>query len=63
MRNRGLAPSLVAGINPARGDVVVAWMDADLSMPPESVQRLVDAIAETRAPKDHVILGSFPKSP
>ena len=34
MDERGLTSALMAGIHHARGDVI-AWMDCDLSMPPE----------------------------
>ncbi len=40
---RGLASALKRGIDEARGKIVV-WMDADLSMPPEDVPRLLDAV-------------------
>ncbi len=40
---RGLASALRRGIGEARGDII-GWMDADLSMPPEAVPRLLAAI-------------------
>ncbi len=40
---RGLTRSLWHGVTNAGGDVVV-WMDADLSMPPEDIPRLLDAL-------------------
>ena len=40
----GLTKSLAHGARLATGDVLV-WMDCDLSMPPEDVPRLLDAIA------------------
>jgi len=40
---RGLTSAIAAGIEQARGDIVV-WMDCDFSMPPEVVPRLVAAI-------------------
>jgi dolichol-phosphate mannosyltransferase len=39
---RGLTSALMAGIELARGDVI-AWMDCDLSMPPEVLPRLLEA--------------------
>jgi len=41
---RGLTSALNAGIIRARGDVI-AWMDCDLSMPPEKLPELVEALA------------------
>jgi len=40
---RGLTSAIAAGIEQARGDIVV-WMDCDFSMPPEVVPRLVAAV-------------------
>ncbi len=40
---RGLASALNRGIDEAKGKII-AWMDADLSMPPEDVARLAGAI-------------------
>ncbi|MEW5946118.1 MAG: glycosyltransferase, partial [bacterium] len=40
---RGLASALKRGVEESGGEVVV-WMDADQSMPPEDVPRLLDAI-------------------
>ena len=42
---RGLTSALNAGITRAGGDVI-AWMDCDLSMPPEKLPELVGALAE-----------------
>ena len=42
---RGLTSAIAAGIEQARGDIVV-WMDCDFSMPPEVVPRLVAAVDE-----------------
>ena len=42
---RGLTSAIAAGIDQARGDVVV-WMDCDFSMPPEVVPQLVAALDE-----------------
>jgi dolichol-phosphate mannosyltransferase len=42
---RGLTSALNAGIARARGDVI-AWMDCDLSMPPQKLPELVEALAE-----------------
>jgi glycosyltransferase involved in cell wall biosynthesis len=42
---RGLTTALVAGIGQARG-ALVAWMDCDLSMPPEVLPRLIQATRE-----------------
>jgi glycosyltransferase involved in cell wall biosynthesis len=42
---RGLTSALMAGIGLARGDVI-AWMDCDLSMPPEVLPSLLDATNE-----------------
>jgi dolichol-phosphate mannosyltransferase len=42
---RGLTSALNAGIARARGDVI-AWMDCDLSMPPEKLPELVKALAK-----------------
>lgn len=39
---RGLTSALMAGIELARGDVI-AWMDCDLSMPPEVLPTLLEA--------------------
>ena len=41
MEERGLTSALIAGIDLARGDVI-AWMDCDLSMPPEVLPRLLE---------------------
>ena len=43
---RGLTSALNAGIARARGDII-AWMDCDLSMPPEKLPELVEALAES----------------
>jgi len=40
----GLTKSLARGAQIATGDVLV-WMDCDLSMPPEDIPRLLDAVA------------------
>jgi dolichol-phosphate mannosyltransferase len=40
---RGLTSAIAAGIDQARGDMVV-WMDCDFSMPPEIVPLLVAAV-------------------
>jgi dolichol-phosphate mannosyltransferase len=40
---RGLTSAIAAGIDQARGDIVV-WMDCDLSMPPDVVPQLVAAV-------------------
>lgn len=42
---RGLTSALNAGIARARGDVI-AWMDCDLSMPPEKLPELLKALAK-----------------
>jgi dolichol-phosphate mannosyltransferase len=42
---RGLTSALNAGIARARGDII-AWMDCDLSMPPDKLPELVEALAE-----------------
>ena len=42
---RGLTSALNDGINAAAGDIV-AWMDCDLSMPPEKLKELKDKIDE-----------------
>jgi len=42
---RGLTSALNAGIARAKGRVI-AWMDCDLSMPPEKLPELVEALAE-----------------
>lgn len=42
---RGLSQAVVAGIEQARGDVVVV-MDADLSHPPERIPNLLEALAD-----------------
>lgn len=42
---RGLATALRRGLEQATGDVV-AWMDADLSMPPALMPRLVQAVEQ-----------------
>lgn len=42
---RGLTSALMAGIRLARGDVI-AWMDCDLSMPPEVLPALLAATDE-----------------
>ena len=39
---RGLTSALMTGIRQAQGEVV-AWMDCDLSMPPEMLPRLIEA--------------------
>src|SRR5207237_1958430 len=41
----GLASAVIAGFSAARGDILVV-MDADLSHPPETVPRLLSAIAD-----------------
>lgn len=40
---RGLTSAIEAGIRQSRGNIVV-WMDCDLSMPPEVVPHLVEAV-------------------
>lgn len=40
----GLRKSIAHGVGVATGDVLV-WMDCDLSMPPEDVPRLLDAVS------------------
>jgi len=50
-RERGLTGAIQRGIDESRGEVVV-WMDCDLSMPPETVPRL---IAEVREGQDAAI--------
>jgi dolichol-phosphate mannosyltransferase len=42
---RGLTSALNRGIAESRGDVVV-WMDCDLSMPPEVIPELLDALRD-----------------
>lgn len=42
---RGLTSALTDGIDAAAGDIV-AWMDCDLSMPPEKLKELKDKIDE-----------------
>ncbi len=42
-RNPGLVASLNEGIRRAKGEVV-AWMDADFSMPPSELRLLLDAV-------------------
>lgn len=42
---RGLAGAIQRGIDEAIGDVIV-WMDADLSMPPESVPQLLTQVRD-----------------
>lgn len=42
MDERGLTSALMTGIRQARGEVV-AWMDCDLSMPPEMLPNLLEA--------------------
>jgi dolichol-phosphate mannosyltransferase len=51
---RGLATAVIAGLRAARGELVVV-MDADLSHPPESVPRLLDAM---RDPRVQMAIGS-----
>ncbi len=41
-KERGLTSALMAGIGLARGEVI-AWMDCDLSMPPEVLPALLEA--------------------
>ena len=43
--DRGLAASLTEGIALARGEII-CWMDADFSMPPAMLPRLVGAVAD-----------------
>ncbi len=43
MDERGLTSALMAGIGLARGEVI-AWMDCDLSMPPEVLPALLEAV-------------------
>lgn len=43
MRDRGLVNSINEGIRSSSKEVVV-WMDADLSMPPETIPRMIDAL-------------------
>jgi dolichol-phosphate mannosyltransferase len=45
IEKRGLTSALTDGINAAAGDIV-AWMDCDLSMPPEKLKELKDKIDE-----------------
>jgi len=49
---RGLTSAICAGIARAQGDVI-AWMDCDLSMPPEAVPELVAALGHC-----HIAVGS-----
>ncbi|MFA5554643.1 MAG: glycosyltransferase [Phycisphaerae bacterium] len=42
---RGLCSAVQRGINEANGDII-AWMDCDLSMPPEKFPELIDKIIE-----------------
>lgn len=44
MDERGLTSAIAAGIEATRGEVV-AWMDCDLSMPPEAIPALVEKIS------------------
>lgn len=45
MDKRGLASALADGTNAAKGDIVV-WLDCDLGIPPEDIQKLVHMIPE-----------------
>jgi dolichol-phosphate mannosyltransferase len=45
MDERGLTSALMDGIRSSRGEVV-AWMDCDLSMPPEVLPSLLEATGE-----------------
>lgn len=61
---RGLTGAIQRGIDESRGEIVV-WMDADFSMPPETVPQL---IARVRAGQDAAIGsryvgGALPASP
>lgn len=49
---KGLTTAIQRGINEAintYGADIITWMDCDLSMPPEDVPKLVDAIVEQKA--------------
>ncbi|MFH1134333.1 MAG: glycosyltransferase [Nanoarchaeota archaeon] len=42
-KERGLASAIAAGVNDARGSVIV-WMDCDSGIPPEEIPNLVDKL-------------------
>ena len=60
-RDRGLVPSIREGLSTARGDICV-WMDADLSMRPETIVALVQKIrdgADLAIGSRYIALGAF----
>jgi len=50
--DRGLVKSIKEGIKEAKGKYVV-WMDADLSMPPEAIPKLIEQLRH-----HHIAVGS-----
>ena len=52
VHERGLASALARGISEARGDII-GWMDADLSMPPSTLPKLLRWI-----PEYDIVIGS-----
>jgi len=51
-KNKGVGPAIWAGIQHARGDIIV-WLDADLTMPPEMIPKML-RVLETH----DVVVGS-----
>lgn len=45
INDRGLASALAAGIEKAKGDIIV-WMDCDLGLPPEEIPNLVEKLGD-----------------
>ena len=45
INEKGLASALAAGIERAKGDIIV-WMDCDLGLPPEEIPKLVEKLGD-----------------
>ena len=43
MKEKGLASAIAHGVSKAKGDIII-WMDCDLSQPPETTIRLINAL-------------------
>ncbi|HLC96377.1 MAG TPA: polyprenol monophosphomannose synthase [Candidatus Nanoarchaeia archaeon] len=52
MFNKGVGPAIWDGIKKAKGNILV-WMDADLTMPPELIPRMVKSLQE-----NDIVVGS-----
>jgi dolichol-phosphate mannosyltransferase len=51
-KNKGVAPAIYDAIKIAKGDNII-WMDADLSMPPEMIPKMINALK-----KNDIAVGS-----